>query len=68
MQVEHIEPYNEENHSGLVRHVLIRYGFRTGEIMVCLVINGKTLPHSEKLVERLTKIPGMTSITCSINL
>ena len=27
MQVEHIEPYNEENHSGLVRHVLIRYGF-----------------------------------------
>ena len=67
MQVEHIEPYNEENHSGLVRHVLIRYGFRTGEIMVCLVINGKTLPHSEKLVERLTKIPGMTSITCSIN-
>ena len=67
MQVEHIEPYNEENHSGLVRHVLIRYGFRTGEIMVCLVINGKTLPHSEKLVKRLTKIPGMTSITCSIN-
>lgn len=67
MQVEHIEPYNEENHSGLVRHVLIRYGFRTGEIMVCLVINGKTIPHSEKLVKRLTKIPGMTSITCSIN-
>lgn len=67
MQVEHIEPYNEEDHSGLVRHVLIRYGFRTGEIMVCLVINGKTIPHSEKLVKRLTKIPGMTSITCSIN-
>ena len=67
MKAEHIEPYDEENHSGLVRHVLIRYGFRTKEIMVCLVINGKKLPHSDKLVDRLTKIPGMTSITYSIN-
>ena len=42
MKAEHIEPYNEEDHSGLVRHVLIRYGFRTDEIMVCLVINGRS--------------------------
>ena len=59
--------YNEETGKGLVRHVLIRKGFTTKEIMVCLVINGKKLPHSEELAAVLTEIPGMTSITYSIN-
>ena len=49
-----IEPYDEISHKGLVRHVLIRKGFKTGEIMVCLVINGKKLPGKERLVEMLT--------------
>ena len=40
MEEYKIEPYNEETHRGLVRHVLIRKGFQTGELMVCLVING----------------------------
>ena len=48
-------------------HVLVRYGFTTKEIMVCLIINGDKLPSSEKLLEKLTKIPGMTSITYNIN-
>ena len=63
----HILAYDEERHTGLVRHVLIRYGFTTKEIMVCLVINGTSLPHGEKLVENLNQIPRMTSITLSIN-
>ena len=62
-----IKAYDEEQHKGLVRHVLIRYGFATKEIMVCLVINGKTLPHGETLAKRLAEIPGMTSITFSVN-
>lgn len=62
-----ISAYNEETCRGLVRHVLIRYGFKTGEIMVCLVINGDKLPKSEKLVHKLVEIPGMTSITYSVN-
>lgn len=62
-----ISAYNEETCRGLVRHVLIRYGFKTGEIMVCLVINGEKLPKSEKLVHKLVEIPGMTSITYSVN-
>lgn len=62
-----ISAYNEETQRGLVRHVLIRYGFKTEEVMVCLVINGDNLPHSEKLVDKLTQIPGMTSITYSVN-
>lgn len=67
MEQYHIEPYDEEQHKGLVRHVLIRYGFATDEIMVCLILNGKKLPYVEKLVEELVKIPAMTSITLNVN-
>ena len=67
MNENHVTAYNEETGSGLVRHVLIRYGFKTKEIMVCLVINGDNLPHFEKLVDNLIKIEGMTSITYSVN-
>ena len=62
-----IPAYDEVKHKGLVRHVLLRYGFKTDEIMVCLVINGKTIPHCHDLVGRLRQIPGMTSITLSMN-
>ena len=62
-----IPAYDEESQTGLVRHVLIRYGFKTKEIMVCLVVNGDKIPKSEKLVDKLKDIPGMTSITYSIN-
>ena len=67
MNQHKLTAYSEETHKGLVRHILIRVGFTTKEIMVCLVINGKKLPHSEKLAEVLAEIPGMTSITFSIN-
>ena len=67
MEEKHVSAYDETTGRGLVRHVLIRYGFATEEIMVCLVINGEKLPGAEALVERLTKIEGMTSITISIN-
>ena len=65
-----IEPYDELSHKGLVRHVLIRKGFKTDEIMVCLVINGNKLPGKERLVEMLTGgdgVKGMTSISYSVN-
>lgn len=67
MRTYKIQPYNEETHHGLVRHALIRKGFKTGQLMVCIVINGKKLPASEKLVESLCKLDGMTSITLSVN-
>ena len=67
MEKYKVEAYNEETHTGLVRHVLIRKGFTTKEMMVCLVINGKTLPHSDELVRQLNQIEGMTSISYSVN-
>lgn len=53
-----ILPYNEETHTGLVRHVLIRKGFKTGELMVCLVLNGsvKQLKAADVLVNKLAKL------------
>lgn len=62
-----VKPYDEKTGKGLVRHVLIRYGFTTKEIMVCLVINGKTLPTSEQLIEKLCKLEGMQSISINVN-
>ena len=67
MEENHVEPYHEETGKGLVRHALIRYGFTTKEIMVCLIINGDSLPKKDRLIERLVKIPGMTSITANVN-
>lgn len=52
-----ISAYCEENHTGLVRHILIRTGRYTGQVMVCLVVNGEELPHQEKLVEDLLSCP-----------
>lgn len=67
MEENGVPAYNEETGKGLVRHVLIRFGFMTKEIMVCLVVNGKKLPAEEKLIKSLTEFEGMTSITLSAN-
>ncbi len=67
MEAYGMEPYDEAGGTGLLRHILIRYGFFTGEIMVCLVVNGTKLSHEEKLIASLQEIEGMTSITLNIN-
>lgn len=67
MEQHQIEPYNEADGTGLVRHVLIRYGFSSKQLMVCIVINGKALPNAEALTDKLLRIEGMTSISISIN-
>ena len=89
MRENKVTAYDETTGKGLVRHVLIRKGFTSGEMMVCLVVNleqpskaqranaecgqNKTqaqrefLPKQERLLDKLTQIPGMTSISVSIN-
>ena len=67
METCHAEPYDEKTGTGLVRHILLRYGFKTGEIMVCLIINGTRIPAQDSLVEALKDIPGMTSISLNVN-
>ncbi|MCI8682522.1 MAG: 23S rRNA (uracil(1939)-C(5))-methyltransferase RlmD [Lachnospiraceae bacterium] len=67
MEENGIAPYQETTGTGVVRHVLIRCGFATEEVMVCLVINGRKLPFADKLTAKLQSIPGMTSITLNVN-
>ena len=67
MEQFQIEPYEEQTGKGLLRHVMTRVGHSTGEIMVCLVVNGTKLPHEEALIAALTGIPGMASVTLNTN-
>ena len=67
MRSYRIPAYEETSGKGLVRHVLIRKGFTSGELMVCLVINGKKLPKAKELVEALMQIENMTSVSYSVN-
>lgn len=62
-----ISVYDEKTGTGLLRHVLVRSGFFTGELMVCLIINGMSFPKQELLIEKLTKIKGMASISLNYN-
>ncbi len=66
MEMYDIEPYDEKSGQGLVRHVLCRKGFRSGQQMVCLVINAPALPHADALVEQLRALH-IDSISLSVN-
>ena len=67
MEKFHIQPYDENTGKGVVRHVLIRYGFFTDEMMVCLIINGENLPGEEALVKSLRQIPETVSVMVNVN-
>ncbi len=63
-----IEAYDEETGKGLLRHVYLRSAQATGEIMLCLVINGKTLPCEEKICDEIAReFPNITGIIVNIN-
>ena len=60
--------YSEETGKGLLRHLYLRYGKNTGEIMLCIVINGNKLPCDKELVEKINKeYPCIKSIQLNIN-
>lgn len=63
----HVKPYDEESGTGLVRHVLLRRGFATGEVVVCLVLNGDRLPKAEVLWDKLQGIPGVVGLCLNVN-
>ena len=66
-----IRPYNvdgEYDEKGIVRHIMIRRGFTTNEVMVVLVTNGENLLHKEEFVDLMVKnIPGIKSVIQNIN-
>lgn len=63
-----VVPYNEETHQGMLRHVVVRVGRATGEVMVVLVTKKRKFPQKEKVVEGIRKlVPNVTSIVQNIN-
>ncbi|QEK13580.1 23S rRNA (uracil(1939)-C(5))-methyltransferase RlmD [Crassaminicella thermophila] len=63
-----ISTYDEKTGKGLIRHILTKVGFTTGEIMVVIITNGKNLPNKGELIEALLdEIPQIKSIVQNIN-
>ena len=59
--------YDEVAHKGLLRHIYVRRGAVSGQILVCLSVNGSRIPKPEALIERLKAIPGFTTLVLSVN-
>lgn len=65
---KNISVYDEQTHTGLVRHLYLRYGEATDELMVCIVINGDKIPFEAELAEAFTQsIPTVKSIIINSN-
>ena len=63
-----IQPYDEEHGKGLVRHIFLRRGAHSGQIMVCLVCTRPKLPHSDELVALLReKFRDIATILINVN-
>ena len=62
-----VSVYDESTGKGLLRHIYVRRGAVSGQILVCLVVNGRKLPHTDALLERLEKITGFTTLVLSVN-
>ena len=62
-----ISTYDETAHKGLLRHIYVRRGAVSGQILVCLAVNGRKLPHTEVLIEKLCAVPGFTTLVLSVN-
>ncbi len=67
MEKNGISAYNEESGKGTIRHILIREGFGTGEIMVCLVVNGKSFKYKNELIKCLKNIKNIRSVIINYN-
>ena len=62
-----VTAYDEVAHAGLVRHIYVRRGVISGQVLVCLAINGRGIPKGSALIEELKKISGFTTLVLSIN-
>ncbi len=62
-----ISAYRESSQTGLLRHIFIRKGWISGEILVCLAVNGRSIPSPEALVGALQVVPGFATLSLSVN-
>ena len=62
-----VSVYDETTGKGLLRHIYVRRGAVSGQILVCLAVNGEKIPRPEALIQRLNGIPGFTTLVLSVN-
>jgi len=62
-----VSAYEETEHKGLVRHIYVRRGAVSGQVLVCLAVNGRKIPRVPELLDRLKKIQGFTTLVLSVN-
>ena len=62
-----ITVYDETTHKGLIRHIYVRRGAVSGQVLVCLVANGRKLNRIPELIQRLKTIPGFATLVLSVN-
>ena len=62
-----VSVYDEATQKGLLRHIYVRRGVVSGQILVCLVVNGRKLPQAETLIEKLKAVPGFTTLVLAVN-
>ena len=62
-----VSAYDEIAHKGLLRHIFVRRGAVSGEILVCLVINGTNYPKTGALIDALKAVPGFTTLVLNHN-
>ena len=62
-----IPVYDEVAHKGLLRHIYVRRGAESCQVLVCLVVNGRTFPHIPELIDALQAVPGFTTLVLSVN-
>ncbi len=68
LQRKGIPLYNEASHKGLVRHIFLRQGWHSGQVLLCLVINGRSLPHGEEFCAEMTRqFPQIKTIVLNVN-
>ena len=67
MQAHDVPVYDEETGKGLIRHILIRDGIYSGQVMVCVIANDYRLPFEKELVEALRGLEGVSSIILNTN-
>lgn len=64
----HIAPYDETTHNGLIRHIYVRSGFATGQVLLCLVVKNPKLPAVGELIQSARKaVPGLCGIVLNVN-
>ena len=62
-----ITVYDEATHKGLIRHIYVRRGAVSGQVLVCLVANGRKLNRIPELIARLKTVPGFATLVLSVN-